>query len=69
MTDILLILQHGEIELQGQFLYGSNYTFLVELTHQGEKLKAVYKPAKGERPLWDFPRHAWQARGGCLPAE
>lgn len=55
MTDILLILQHGEIELQGQFLYGSNYTFLVELTHQGEKLKAVYKPAKGERPLWDFP--------------
>ena len=35
---------------------GSNYTFLVEL-HNGstETTLGVYKPASGERPLWDFP--------------
>ncbi len=36
-------------------MWGSNYTFLVEVQHAGEILKAVYKPTRGERPLWDFP--------------
>jgi hypothetical protein len=36
-------------------MWGSNYTFLVEVQHTGETLKAVYKPTRGERPLWDFP--------------
>ncbi|HZU87297.1 MAG TPA: SCO1664 family protein, partial [Anaerolineaceae bacterium] len=52
---ILTALQEGEITLQGQFVRGSNYTFLAE-TQSGEiTLKAVYKPARGEQPLWDFP--------------
>ena len=51
----LTILQEGEIEVKGKFLWGSNYTFLVEATHQGQALPAVYKPTRGERPLWDFP--------------
>ncbi len=34
---------------------GSNYTFLVNIHYQGLELKAVYKPSKGEQPLWDFP--------------
>jgi uncharacterized repeat protein (TIGR03843 family) len=33
----------------------SNATFLVELTRDGVVGHAVYKPARGERPLWDFP--------------
>ena len=33
----------------------SNGTFLVELTHDGTVGHAVYKPGRGERPLWDFP--------------
>ena len=33
----------------------SNATFLVELTRDGEVGHAVYKPGRGERPLWDFP--------------
>lgn len=48
-------LTHGEYELKGQFMLGSNYTFFVDVHHQGEIYQAVYKPSKGEQPLWDFP--------------
>jgi uncharacterized repeat protein (TIGR03843 family) len=48
-------LLHGEIELQGQFVLGYNYTFLVRVSSQGHDLQAVYKPRQGEQPLWDFP--------------
>jgi uncharacterized repeat protein (TIGR03843 family) len=48
-------LQHGELELKGQFMLGSNYTFLVDVKHEGETIQAVYKPSRGEQPLWDFP--------------
>jgi len=51
---ILHVLQKGEISLEGQFLWGSNYTLLVEVTCEGDCLKAVYKPTQGVRPLWDF---------------
>jgi uncharacterized repeat protein (TIGR03843 family) len=51
---ILHILKNGEISLEGQFLWGSNYTLMVDVTCQGECLKAVYKPTRGVRPLWDF---------------
>jgi uncharacterized repeat protein (TIGR03843 family) len=51
----LTILQKGEITVKGEFLWGSNYTFLVEVEHEGVSLQAVYKPTRGERPLWDFP--------------
>jgi len=46
------------IELKGLFRRSSNYTFLAELcddTSTGKPLLAVYKPAQGESPLWDFP--------------
>jgi hypothetical protein len=46
------------IELKGLFRRSSNYTFLVELCdEQGTDapMLAVYKPAEGESPLWDFP--------------
>lgn len=33
----------------------SNYTFVVELTRDGRNGFGVYKPEKGEAPLWDFP--------------
>lgn len=36
-------------------MLGSNYTFLVNVRHEGQELQAVYKPSKGEQPLWDFP--------------
>jgi uncharacterized repeat protein (TIGR03843 family) len=46
------------IELKGLFRRSSNYTFLAELCGgpgAGPPLLAVYKPAEGESPLWDFP--------------
>jgi len=48
-------LELGEFELKGQFMLGSNYTFFVDVCHEGETYQAVYKPSKGEQPLWDFP--------------
>ena len=35
--------------------YASNATFLVEVCRDGASALAIYKPARGERPLWDFP--------------
>ncbi|TMF91771.1 MAG: hypothetical protein E6I08_01125 [Chloroflexi bacterium] len=43
-----------EIELLGVLRRSSNYTFLARLGPTPELL-AVYKPAAGESPLWDFP--------------
>jgi len=55
LKTIRLALEHGEIDLQGQFMLGSNYTFLVKVGQDGEAVPAVYKPMRGEQPLWDFP--------------
>jgi uncharacterized repeat protein (TIGR03843 family) len=49
------VLQNGDFELKGQFMLGSNYTFLVDVHYQGTTVQGVYKPSKGEQPLWDFP--------------
>lgn len=35
--------------------WSSNATFLVEARIEDATALAVYKPARGERPLWDFP--------------
>jgi Phosphatidylinositol 3- and 4-kinase len=59
MTDppgtLLTILENGRIELKGQFLLGSNYTFLVSVKLEELEFPAVYKPQRGEQALWDFP--------------
>jgi hypothetical protein len=55
-------LLHGEISLQGQFMLGSNYTFLVNVSYEGREVPAVYKPSKGEQPLWDFPENSLAGR-------
>jgi hypothetical protein len=48
-----------ELELKGLFRRSSNYTFLAELRGrigvEETTMLAVYKPAEGESPLWDFP--------------
>jgi uncharacterized repeat protein (TIGR03843 family) len=61
-TQLQQAFQHGDLELKGQFTLGSNYTFLVEVTHEGETYPAVYKPKRGEQPLWDFPSHTLAQR-------
>lgn len=53
--DLHTALEKGELELKGQFMFGSNYTFLVNVRYEGREVPAVYKPLRGEQPLWDFP--------------
>jgi uncharacterized repeat protein (TIGR03843 family) len=61
-TKLHSALQCGEYELKGQFVLGSNYTFLVEVHHEGASYPAVYKPSRGEQPLWDFPENTLALR-------
>ena len=51
----LALLSGGDVELRGRMPYSSNATFLVDVTHEGLDAQAIYKPVRGERPLWDFP--------------
>lgn len=54
---ILAVLKHGEILAEtGELLpWGSNYTFVIVVRDHEYTLEAIYKPRRGERPLWDFP--------------
>ena len=54
--DILRLLQRGEINIEGLTRAGSNYTFAVTVSHGDRQCMGIYKPQKGEAPLWDFPR-------------
>lgn len=49
------LLTTGEMEVIGRMPNSSNATLLVEVNGGDVPLRAVYKPLKGERPLWDFP--------------
>jgi hypothetical protein len=50
-----LLVELPELELLGILQGASNYTFLAQLgPHPPAGLMAVYKPARGESPLWDF---------------
>ncbi len=60
--DFQAALPSGRIELKGQFMLGSNYTFLVTVRHAGREIQAVYKPSRGEQPLWDFPENSLAQR-------
>lgn len=49
------LLEASEVELLGLMRRSSNYTFLAKLCGPGgSEMLAVYKPARGEAPLWDF---------------
>lgn len=51
----LHLLRHGDIAEQGVIPWSSNYALLVSLKHADLEMLAIYKPQRGERPLWDFP--------------
>ncbi|MFP5351023.1 MAG: SCO1664 family protein [Actinomycetota bacterium] len=60
--DLLDLLSGGEIEVLGLLPYSSNYTFLAKVGEGDDAMHAVYKPRRGERPLWDFPQGSLAAR-------
>jgi len=46
----------GDLELRGRVPWSSNATFIGEIAVEGSPPRTVvYKPVRGERPLWDFP--------------
>jgi uncharacterized repeat protein (TIGR03843 family) len=47
-------LTHGAIDIETRTPYSSNATFVACVTLDGETIRAIYKPLRGERPLWDF---------------
>jgi uncharacterized repeat protein (TIGR03843 family) len=66
-TEVARALAEAPIERIAEVVYGSNGVFLLELGAPDpaiptEPLRAVYKPVRGERPLWDFPRRTLYLR-------
>ncbi|MDQ3979327.1 MAG: SCO1664 family protein [Actinomycetota bacterium] len=61
----LTLLTEGEIALRGRLPWSSNGTFLVEVCHEGGSSLAVYKPLRGERPLWDYPPGLYRREVGA----
>lgn len=49
------LLTEGELSLYGQVPSASNLTLVCRVSLGAESLRCVYKPVRGERPLWDFP--------------
>ena len=64
---VLEQLATAPVKGMGRVVYSSNAVFLLELDapdprSEGQPMRAVYKPARGERPLWDFPRRTLHRR-------
>jgi hypothetical protein len=56
VAQVLQTLARGVIQEEHGFLpWGSNYAYLISIADDERTLLAVYKPQRGERPLWDFP--------------
>jgi uncharacterized repeat protein (TIGR03843 family) len=51
----LELLATGEMRLRGRLADASNTTLLADVTLGELTARCVYKPVRGERPLWDFP--------------
>ncbi len=65
----LVLLSSGEVEIEGRLPWSSNYSFLVTVSgsrpgpegaEEAVSGRAVYKPGRGERPLWDFGENLYR---------
>src|SRR5438094_790357 len=54
-ADALGVLTRGDVTIRGRMPGSSNAIFFVDVACDGVTVQAVYKPQRGERPLWDFP--------------
>ncbi|MEZ4865922.1 MAG: SCO1664 family protein [Caldilineaceae bacterium] len=53
-AQVLQTLTAGKLAEKGLLPYSSNHSFLVVVSDDTLTLPAVYKPQRGENPLWDF---------------
>jgi uncharacterized repeat protein (TIGR03843 family) len=49
------VLRHGEVSIVGRMPWSSNATYLSDVTCGDDVVRAISKPRRGERALWDFP--------------
>ncbi len=55
LLQVCKVMQQAEIESCDWLRAGSNHVFVVEMVLDGHEIKSIYKPRRGEAPLWDFP--------------
>ena len=55
LAEALRVLEHGELTVEGRLVDASNATLYCAVSLDGVTAACVYKPIRGERPLWDFP--------------
>ncbi len=63
--EVLTLMAESELDLEGLMPHGSNYTFLAYAQTEQHKLPVIYKPIRGEQPLWDFPTGTLALREVC----
>jgi uncharacterized repeat protein (TIGR03843 family) len=51
----LELLTEGELEVLGRIPWASNATLVARVCREESSSLAIYKPRRGEQPLWDFP--------------
>lgn len=78
-AEVRHLLTEGTLEITGRLTDASNLTLRAVASLDGLSMECVYKPIRGERPLWDFPdgtlahrevaarRIAEYARWDCVP--
>jgi uncharacterized repeat protein (TIGR03843 family) len=54
IPDPIAFLTNAEVEIDGRMPWSSNATFLATMRCGDVTQQAIYKPVRGERPLWDF---------------
>ncbi|EGD56180.1 SCO1664 family protein [Gordonia neofelifaecis] len=54
-ADCLELLVTGELTVLGRIASASNLTVACEVSDGTSAMRCVYKPIRGEQPLWDFP--------------
>jgi uncharacterized repeat protein (TIGR03843 family) len=55
VDESLRLLSDGEMEIEGRLVEASNTTVRAFIALGDVRARCVYKPVRGERPLWDFP--------------
>ncbi len=55
LAALTTLLTTGTLEVTGRLSDASNVTLIGTVTGDGTSVQCVYKPVRGEQPLWDFP--------------
>jgi hypothetical protein len=54
-TEADALLLDGELVVEGRLVDASNATLYAKVSDGTDEITVIYKPVRGERPLWDFP--------------